>query len=99
MIFGPNYCRRQDKNCLAEIYRRAAQFYPYTMNCGFSPVKFSCHKRRNFVLSTLQSPPIMQMQSALEHFNEFRSALKMTTGSAELDSLIDGIQEGQFYLF
>jgi RecA/RadA recombinase len=41
----------------------------------------------------------MQMQSALEHFNEFRSALKMTTGSAEFDSLIDGIQEGQFYLF
>ena len=41
----------------------------------------------------------MQMQSALEHFNEFRSALKMTTGSAELDSLIDSIQEGQFYLF
>jgi len=39
------------------------------------------------------------MQSALEHFNEFRSALKMTTGSAELDSLIDSIQEGQFYLF
>jgi hypothetical protein len=25
--------------------------------------------------------------------------LKMTTGSAELDSLIDSIQEGQFYLF
>jgi len=39
------------------------------------------------------------MQSAFEHFNEFRSALKMTTGSAELDSLIDSIQEGQFYLF
>jgi len=41
----------------------------------------------------------MQMQSALEHFNEFRSALKMTTNSAELDSLIDSVQEGQFYLF
>lgn len=39
------------------------------------------------------------MQSALEHFNEFRSALKMTTGSPELDSLVDGIQGGQFYLF
>jgi RecA/RadA recombinase len=41
----------------------------------------------------------MQMQSALEHFIEFRSALKMTTGSPELDSLVDGIQEGQIYLF
>ena len=39
----------------------------------------------------------MQMQSAFDHFNEHR--LKMTTASAELDSLIDSIQEGQFYLF
>jgi hypothetical protein len=39
------------------------------------------------------------MQSAFDHFNEHRNTLKMTTGSAELDSLIDSIQEGQFYLF
>jgi hypothetical protein len=37
--------------------------------------------------------------TALEHFNEHRNTLKMTTGSANLDSLIDSIQEGQFYLF
>jgi hypothetical protein len=37
------------------------------------------------------------MQSAFDHLNEHR--LKMTTGSAQLDSLIDSIQEGQFYLF
>jgi RecA/RadA recombinase len=37
--------------------------------------------------------------TAYEHFNEHRSILKMTTGSANLDSLIDSIQEGQFYLF
>ncbi len=42
---------------------------------------------------------LMQMQSAFDHFNEHRNTLKMTTGSAELDSLIDSIQEGQFYLF
>ncbi len=41
----------------------------------------------------------MQMQSAFEHFNEHRNILKMTTGSASLDSLIDSIQQGQFYLF
>src|SRR5437899_11692475 len=41
----------------------------------------------------------MQMQSAFEHFNEYRNTLKMTTGSASLDSLIDSIHEGQFYLF
>jgi RecA/RadA recombinase len=39
------------------------------------------------------------MQSALEHYNEQRTTLKMTTGSADLDSLIDAIQEGMFYLF
>jgi Rad51 len=44
-------------------------------------------------------PSLMQMQSAFDHFNEHRNTLKMTTGSAELDSLIDSIQEGQFYLF
>jgi hypothetical protein len=41
----------------------------------------------------------MQMQSAFDHFNECRSTLKMITGSAGLDSLIDSIHEGQFYLF
>lgn len=37
--------------------------------------------------------------TALEHFNESRNTLKMTTGSANLDSLIDSIQESQCYLF
>ena len=37
--------------------------------------------------------------TALEHFNGYRSMLRMTTGSANLDSLIDSIQEGQCYLF
>jgi RecA/RadA recombinase len=37
--------------------------------------------------------------TAFDHFNEYRNILKMTTGSADLDSLIDSIQEGQFYLF
>jgi RecA/RadA recombinase len=41
----------------------------------------------------------MSYVTALEHFNETRNILKMTTGSANLDSLIDSIQEGQFYLF
>jgi Rad51 len=34
----------------------------------------------------------IQLQTAFEHFNQYR-------GSPELDSLIDSIQEGQFYLF
>ncbi|MGC2571770.1 MAG: hypothetical protein WA364_09690 [Candidatus Nitrosopolaris sp.] len=37
--------------------------------------------------------------TALEHFNEHRNTLKMSTGSANLDSLIDSIEEGQCYLF
>ena len=43
--------------------------------------------------------PRLEMKSALEHFSFQGNCLKMTTGSAELDSLIDGIQEGLFYLF
>jgi Rad51 len=39
------------------------------------------------------------MQSALDAFNAYQNTLKMSTGSAELDSLIDSIQEGIFYLF
>ena len=42
---------------------------------------------------------LLQLQSALDHFNECRNTLKMTTASAGLDSLIDSIHEGQFYLF
>jgi hypothetical protein len=37
--------------------------------------------------------------TAYDHFNEHRNTLRMTTGSASLDSLIDSVQEGQFYLF
>jgi hypothetical protein len=50
-------------------------------------------------MSLLQSNQFFGMQSALEHYNEQRTTLKMTTGSADLDSLIDAIQEGMFYLF
>ncbi len=39
------------------------------------------------------------MKSALEHYSKQGNCLKMTTGSGELDSLIDGVQEGLFYLF
>ena len=48
-----------------------------------------------FVIQHIQP----QMQSALDHFNEHRNTLKMTTGSADLDSLIDSIEQAQFYLF
>jgi RecA/RadA recombinase len=39
------------------------------------------------------------MHSALEQFSMQGSSLKMSIGSGELDSLVDGIQEGLFYLF
>ena len=51
---------------------------------------------------SLQSQSVsfeFEMHSALEHYNEHKRTLKMTTGSSNLDSLIDGIQEGSFYLF
>jgi Rad51 len=51
------------------------------------------------IYTTTSNQISFEMQSALEQFNEHRNTLKMTTGSADLDSLIDGIQEGVFYLF
>ena len=39
------------------------------------------------------------MKSALEHYSSQGNCLKMTKDSGELDSLIDGVQEGLFYLF
>jgi hypothetical protein len=40
-----------------------------------------------------------EMQSAAHLLDQHGNTSKMSTGSAELDSLIDGIQEGLFYLF
>ncbi|MGA9172162.1 MAG: hypothetical protein WBZ20_18645, partial [Nitrososphaeraceae archaeon] len=51
------------------------------------------------IYTTTSNQISFEMHSALEQFNEHRNTLKMTTGSADLDSLIDGIQEGMFYLF
>lgn len=56
-------------------------------------------RKGDVYLSKAPSPSITQMQTAFEHFNEQRNALKMTTGSPDLDSLIDSIHAGQFYLF
>jgi Rad51 len=39
------------------------------------------------------------MNCALDLLNQYDTIQKMSTGSSELDSLIDGMQEGLFYLF
>jgi Rad51 protein len=39
------------------------------------------------------------MKCALDLLDQYGTLQKMSTGSAEIDSLIDGIQEGSFYLF
>jgi hypothetical protein len=51
------------------------------------------------VYPTQSTQVSFEMHSALKQFNEHRNTLKMTSGSTDLDSLIDGIQEGIFYLF
>lgn len=51
------------------------------MRCGSFPVKYDSPKYAT------QSVLI----HALDHFNEHRNTLRMTTGSADLDSLIDSI--------
>lgn len=43
--------------------------------------------------------PRLEMKTALQHYSSQGNTLKMSTGSGELDSLIDGIQGGLFYLF
>src|SRR5947209_18869342 len=80
--------------------QQEARLYLYTMSYGSFLVNYSCHNTGVFVMELNQIPQsLLQLQSALDHFNECRSTLKMTTGSAGLDSLIDSIHEGQFYLF
>ena len=39
------------------------------------------------------------MKCALDLLDQQDTLQKMSTGSAEIDSLIDGIQENSFYLF
>jgi hypothetical protein len=54
----------------------------------------------NNILNQIQEQQqLPTMQSALDAFNAYQNTLKMSTGSPELDSLIDSIQEGIFYLF
>ena len=61
--------------------------------------------RRHLLIDSIEDSkltipfPRPEMKSALEHYSNQGNCLKMTTGSGELDSLIDGIQEGLFYLF
>ena len=42
---------------------------------------------------------LTNMRCALDLLNQYGTLQKMSTGSAEIDSLIDGIQESSFYLF
>src|SRR6476619_2248436 len=77
------------------------------MNFGSFPIIYNFrivnnhrqnHSRQseNFMSTTY---PRLKMKSALEHYSSQGNCIKMTTGSGELDSLIDGIQEGLLYLF
>ena len=42
---------------------------------------------------------LTDMKCALDLLDQYGTLQKMSTGSAEIDSLIDGIQENSFYLF
>ena len=41
----------------------------------------------------------IDMRCALDLLDQYGTLQKMSTGSAEIDSLLDGIQENSFYLF
>jgi hypothetical protein len=49
-------------------------------------------------MSTFQTY-LTDMKCALDLLDQFSTLNKMSSGSAEIDSLIDGVQEGSFYLF
>ena len=52
----------------------------------------------NLPASTFQTY-FSKMKCALDLLDQHGTLQKMSTGSAEIDSLIDGIQQGSFYLF
>jgi len=52
----------------------------------------------NLPASTFQSY-LTDMKCAFDLLDQYGTVQKMSTGSAEIDSLIDGVQEGSFYLF
>jgi RecA/RadA recombinase len=58
----------------------------------------SSHSSSHSSQKTLLHPQL-EIKTALEQYCKQGSSLKMTTGAAELDSLIDGIEEGLLYLF
>jgi hypothetical protein len=49
--------------------------------------------------SSLFQTYISEMKCALNLLDQYSTLQKMSTGSSEIDSLIDGIQAGSFYLF
>jgi RecA/RadA recombinase len=70
----------------------------FMMSCGSSQIKFIFHE---------QFAELPSASKFMTYFNDMKCALdlldrldtqKMSTGSAEIDSLIDGIQESSFYL-
>jgi hypothetical protein len=86
--FKHSYYKKPDKDYSAETYRPGVLYSLSMMSSGSFPIKYDFHKEG------CKMQPLAQMQTAYDHFN-----VKMTTGSANVDSLIDSIQEGQFYLF
>jgi RecA/RadA recombinase len=52
----------------------------------------------NLSSSTFQTY-VSEMKCALDLLDQYGTLQKMSTGSAEIDSLIDGVQESSFYLF
>jgi hypothetical protein len=52
----------------------------------------------NLSTSTFQTY-VSEMKCALDLLDQYGTLQKMSSGSAEIDSLIDGVQESSFYLF
>ena len=66
------------------------------MSCGSFQIKFIFLENE---LASIFQTYFTEMKCALDLLDQQGTPKKMSSGSAEIDSLIDGIQESSFYLF
>ena len=85
----------QDRSFTVEMSMLVVQSCTSTMNCGSSRIKSTFLENGSSMFQTY----ITDMKCALNLLDQQSTIQKMSSGSAELDSLIDSIQESSFYLF
>ena len=81
--------RRSSPNTLFRSCLSMTSYGSFLTNCSFHRMDWLIGCSMS-LYTTTSNQISFEMHSALEEFNEHRNALKMTTDSVDLDSLIDG---------